>query len=298
MIKEARTFQVHRWAHPSTRVAWVVVVCGLSLTTLLSQAQTLASSSLNGRSITAIGYQVGAGSIVVDLKNTGLIDQVDGQAKVEARSAVTMVEIEIQGLTSPTRLGTEFLTFVLWAVSPEGRAMNLGEVLFDNNGRNKLKTTTQLQSFSLFVTAEPYAAVRQPSEMLILENALRKNTKGRVYLVNDYQLMKRSQYEKMGNPLALSLDLKNVPLEMYQARNAVEIAKSRGAENCAPEVLSKAEGGLKSAETALARKANRKEIVSLATPVVAIFRGRPCHNRGTGGPGAHRDRACHRSGDG
>ena len=116
----------------------------------------------------------------------------------------------------------------------------------------------------MFVTAEPYAAVRQPSEMLILENVVAQNTKGRIYPVNNYPLMKRSQYQKLGNPLALSPDLKNVPLEMYEARNAVEIAKSRGAEQYAPDVFSKAQGGLNLAENALARKASRKEIVSLA----------------------------------
>jgi len=200
----------------------------------------------------------------VDLKNTGVIASARGQAKVEAKSAVTTVQSKIQGLTSPSGLGAEFLTYVLWAVSPEGRAINLGEVLFDNDGSSTLKTTTQLQSFSLFVTAEPYAAVRQPSEMLILENAVRKNTAGRIYPVNNYQLMKRTQYEKLGNPLALSPDLKNVPLEMYEARNAVEIAKSRGAEKYAPDVFSKAEGALRLAENALAQKENRKDIVSLA----------------------------------
>jgi outer membrane protein OmpA-like peptidoglycan-associated protein len=193
-----------------------------------------------------------------------VIAEADGQAKVEAKKGVTTIQAEIGGLSSPTRLGTEFLTFVLWAVSTEGRAINLGEVLYDNSGKGKLQTTTQLQTFSLFVTAEPYAAVRLPSEVLILENALRKNTKGRIFPVDNYQLMKRSQYEKLGNPLALSLDLKNVPLEMYEARNAVDIAKSRGAEKYAPDVFSKADGGLKLAENALAQKANRKEIVSLA----------------------------------
>jgi outer membrane protein OmpA-like peptidoglycan-associated protein len=207
---------------------------------------------------------VGGGFTKVDLKNTGLITQVDGQAKVEAKPGITMVETKIQGLTPPTRLGAEFLTYVLWAVSPEGRAINLGEVLFDNDGTGKLKTTTQLQSFSLFVTAEPYAAVRQPSEMLILENVLRENTKGKTYVVTNYQLMKRTQYQKLGNPLALTPDLKNVPLEMYEARNAVEIARSRGAEKYAPDIFSKAEGGLRLAENALDRKASRKEIVSLA----------------------------------
>ena len=264
MLQRARGALVPGRLHAAIKPALVVVACCLSVTSLRSQNQAVPASNLTGRSITAIGYQVGGGSTKVNLKNTGLITQVDGQAKVEAKPAVTMVETKIQGLTPPTRLGAEFLTYVLWAVSPEGHAINLGEVLFDNDGKGKLKTTTQLQSFSLFVTAEPYAAVRQPSEMLILENALRENTVGKTYLVNNYQLMKRTQYQKMGNPLALTPDLKNVPLEMYEARNAVEIARSRGADKYAPDIFSKAEGGLMLAENALERKASRKEIVSLA----------------------------------
>jgi outer membrane protein OmpA-like peptidoglycan-associated protein len=246
-----------------TQILKIAAFCLLATGAGAQNTSALAANFTN-RSITAIGYQVGDGSTTVDLKPTGLIAQVNGQAKVEAKAALTTVETNIQGLTSPTSLGVEFLTYVLWAVSPEGRAINLGEVLFDKDGNGKLKTTTQLQSFSLFVTAEPYSAVRQPSEMLVLENALRKNTKGRIYMVNNYPLMRRNQYQKMGNPLALSLDLKNVPLQMYEARNAVEIAKSRGAEKYAPDVFSKAEAGLKLAENALARKANTKEIVSLA----------------------------------
>jgi outer membrane protein OmpA-like peptidoglycan-associated protein len=232
----------------------------LLVTFVRGQTLPVPAAGLTRRSIAAIGYQVGGGSTMIDLKNSGLIAQGVGQAKVEA----TSVEAEIQGLTPPIGLGVEFLTYVLWAVSPEGRAINLGEVLFDNNGKSNLKTTTQLQSFSLFVTAEPYAAVRQPSEMLILENAPRKNTKGRFFLVDNYPLMRRNQYQKMGNPLALSLDLKNVPLQVYEARNAVEIAKSRGAEKYAPDVFSKAEGGLRLTENALAQKKDKKEIISLA----------------------------------
>ena len=127
--------------------------------------------------------------------------------------------MKARGLALPTPIGTEFLSYVVWAVSPEGRAVNLGEVRRDKNGGGALKVTTQLQSFSLFVTAEPYPFVRQPSEMLILENEVRKNTKGRLFIVEDYKLMKRNQYQVRENRLALSLDLKNVPLEMYQARN-------------------------------------------------------------------------------
>lgn len=242
-----------------------LALCALTASASLAQSsQAPPASDVTGRSIKAIGYQVGGGGTTVDLKANDLIPGAGGEAKVEAKASVTTVEAKVSGLKMPTPLGPEFLAYVVWAVSTEGRAINLGEVRPNDDGRGQLKVTTQLQSFSLFVTAEPYASVRQPSEMLVLENDVRNNTKGRLFVVDDYKLMRRSQYQKRDNPLALTLDLKNVPLEMYQARNAVEIAKSRGAEKYAPEILSKAQGGLELAENALARKANKRDIVSLA----------------------------------
>jgi outer membrane protein OmpA-like peptidoglycan-associated protein len=227
-----------------------------------AQSPEAPASDVTGRSIKAIGYNVGGGETTVDLKSSGLIPAATGEAKVEVKGSVTTIEAKVRGLALPPPLGTEFLAYVVWAVSPEGRAVNLGEVRPDEDGRGTLKATTPLQSFSLFVTAEPYAVVRQPSEMLVLENDVRKNTKGRLFVVNDYKLMKRNQYQARENPLALSLDLKNVPLEMYQARNAVLIARTQGAGKYAPEIFSKAEGGLELAENALTRKT--KDVISLA----------------------------------
>jgi outer membrane protein OmpA-like peptidoglycan-associated protein len=240
-----------------------MALCGFG-PVIYAQTAQVSPLGATGRSISAVGYRVGKGSTKVDLVSTGLIGRVRGEAKIDAKPGLTMVEVNIEGLHPPLGLGAEFLTYVLWAVSPEGRAINLGEVLFGDNGEARLKTTTQLQTFSLFVTAEPYSAVRQPSEILILENAVREDTRGTVIKVNNYQLMERSQYQRLGNPLALSLDLRNVPLAMYEARNSVEIARSRGAEKYAPDIFSKAELGLKMAENALARKSNKKEIVTLA----------------------------------
>jgi outer membrane protein OmpA-like peptidoglycan-associated protein len=242
----------------------VAVACGFLATGAAAQSAKVPASALTSRNIKAIGYPVNGGSTTVDLVNSGLIRSMSGKAKVQARPGVTQVEVQVEGMSPPSQLGAEFLTYVLWAVSPEGHAVNLGEVVFNSNGKGQLKATTQLPTFSLFVTAEPYFAVRQPSEMLILENALRQNTKGRIFVVENYQLMKRSQYQKLGNPLALTPDLKNVPLEMYEARNSVEIAGARGADHYAPDIFSKANGGLTLAENALARKAERKEVISLA----------------------------------
>ena len=243
---------------------WLSTLGVLAITVTVALAQSAAPpSDVTVRSIKAVGYQVGSGT-TVDLIASSLGAGASGEARVEAKPSLTTVEAKVEDLKPTTQFGAEFLAYVVWAVSPEGRAVNLGEIRLDNNGKGYLKTTTQLQSFSLFVTAEPYPAVRQPSEMVVLENDVRKNTKGRLFIVDNYPLMKRSQYQKLDNKLGLSLDLKNVPLEMYHARNAVEIAKSRGADKYAPEVYSKAQGALELAENALARKADKKQVISLA----------------------------------
>jgi len=229
------------------------------------QEQVVPQSAVITKSATAIGYEVGGGSTKVDLKGTELMLGGGGQAKVEikAKAGRTSVEAEVKGLKPPSTLGSEFLTYVLWAVTPEGRTGNMGEILLNKNGDGKLSATTPAQTFSLVITAEPYFAVRVPSEMVVLQSERRKDTKGKIFTVTEYELLKRAQYEKMGNPLALTLD-PNVPLEMYEARNAVEIAKSRGADKYAPEIFSKAESSLKMAENSLASKADKNAVTSTA----------------------------------
>jgi outer membrane protein OmpA-like peptidoglycan-associated protein len=118
------------------------------------------------------------------------------------------------------------------------------------------------------VTAEPYYAVRMPSELVVLVNETRKNTKGKIYPDNTYKLMKRGEYSKLGNPLALTPDLKKVPLAMYQARNAVDIAKSRGADQYAPGVFSKAQSSLRMAENALSQNSSKNQVISAARQTI------------------------------
>jgi len=216
----------------------------------------------------AISYRIGGGMTKVTLIGTGAVPEAYGEAKVEAKKGATYVEAEVKSLAPPTKFGATFLTYVLWAVSPEGSTYNLGEVRINNAGEGRLKTSTQLQAFSLFITAEPYFAVHQPSEILVLENEIREDTKGEVLPVHEYKLMARAQYQQLGNPLALSVDLKHVPLEMYEARNAAEIARSHGAERYAPDIFASLNTSLKNAEDALARKAGSAEIISAARQAV------------------------------
>jgi outer membrane protein OmpA-like peptidoglycan-associated protein len=245
----------------------VTLFCFLGAASAQTPPETPASATVS-KSVSAIGYVVNGGSIKVDLKPTDLMPQAGGQAKVEAKKGAANVEVNVTGLILPTKLGAEFLTFVLWSVSPDGRTSNLGEIETNKNGEGSLKVTTQLQTFSLIVTAEPYYTVRQPSEMVVLENDTSNVKKGKIFVVTDYKLMKRSQYEKLGNPLALGLDLKNTPLQVYEARNAVDIAKSRSADKYAADIYAKAEGSLKQTENAVESKANKKEVLSSAKQTI------------------------------
>ena len=244
-------------------------VCSIAVTLFASMAAAQAQpsvpdSNLTTKSVKAIGYKVGGGSTKVDLKGTELLPAASGEAKIEAKPGATTIELSLIGMTQPSTLGAEFLTYVLWVVTPDGRSGNTGEIIINKNGEGKLKVTTPAQAFALLVTAEPYFAIRFPSEMVVLENDTRKNTKGQIFPVNDFKLMRRAQYEKLGNPLAMTPDLEHVPLQVYEARNAVDIAKSRAADKDAPEIFSKATSSLQMTENALASKADKKDILSKA----------------------------------
>ena len=188
------------------------------------------------RTVQAINYQHRGGATSVDFAGTVLLPSANGSAKVRSKRGTMEVEAEFGNLQNPTIFGTEYLTYVLWAISPDGRAANLGEVLIGEDDRSKLKATTNLQAFALIVTAEPYYAVHQPSNVVVLENVVRADTKGTSEAVDaKYELMERGGYIPTGykfDPVVLDAKL---PLEFLEARNAVRIAKSEGAETYAAD---------------------------------------------------------------
>jgi outer membrane protein OmpA-like peptidoglycan-associated protein len=235
---------------------------------LAQNNQLVPDSNTVRKSIKAVGYEVAGGSTKVSFVETPAAPNASGEAKVAAKKGGTDIEVKVKGMPQPTTLGAEFLTYVLWIVTPDGNTTNLGEIPIDKNGAGKLETSTQLQTFAMGVTAEPYSAVSMPSEIVVLVNDPTKDTKGKIYPENSYKLMKRSEYTKLGNPLALTVDLKNVPLDMYEARNAVDIAKSKGAEKYAPEVLSKATSSLEVAEMALASKGDKSKVLTNARQTI------------------------------
>ena len=220
------------------------------------------------KSIKAVGYEVGGGSTKVIFLGTSAAPQASGEAKVEAKTGGTSIELKVTSMPQPTTLGAEFLTYVLWTVTPDGTTNNIAEIPIDKEGNGKLSTRAQSQTFAMIITAEPYFAVQLPSEVVVLENDTKKNTKGKIYPDNDYKLMKRTQYSKLGNPLALTPDLKKIPLDIYEARNAVDIAKSQKAEQYAPEIFSKAASSLQMAENSLASKADKSQIITNARQTI------------------------------
>jgi outer membrane protein OmpA-like peptidoglycan-associated protein len=215
------------------------------------------------KSIISIGYPVGDSTKVI-FTGTALAPQASGAARVEAKPGSTKIRVDVKGLPQPMILGPEFLTYVLWSVTPDGNVSNLGEIWIDKEGDGYRDTQAPVQTFAMAITAEPYFAVRLPSEEVVLVNDATKGTKGKIFPENSYKLMARSQYAKEGNPLALTLDTKNTPFAVYQARNAVEIAKARGAEQYAPDIYKKAVASLQMTENLLARKADKDQIVTSA----------------------------------
>jgi outer membrane protein OmpA-like peptidoglycan-associated protein len=186
------------------------------------------------RTTPAVNYKHRSGSTKVDFAGTDLMPSAEGTAIVNSKRGAIEIEAEFGKLERPTTFGNEYLTYILWAVSPEGRAVNLGEVLVGGNSRSKLTVTTDLQAFALIVTAEPYYAVRQPSNVVVLENVIRQDTEGTIEMVNaKYELMERGGYIPTGYKFDPVIMNERLPLEFFEARNAFRIAQSEGAEQYA-----------------------------------------------------------------
>jgi outer membrane protein OmpA-like peptidoglycan-associated protein len=222
------------------------------------------------RSVRAVNYEHRSGSSKLDFAGTNLMPSANGVAQVNSKRGSIAIDAEFGDLQRPTTFGNEYLTYVLWAISPEGRAVNLGEVLVGGNHRSKLNVTTDLQAFALIVTAEPYYAVRQPSNVVILENVVREETKGTTEAVNaKYELMERGGYIPTGykfDPVILNA---NLPLEFFEARNAVRIAQSEGAEQYASDSYQHAVKLMSNADGYAADKhIDRKPLIAVSREVV------------------------------
>jgi outer membrane protein OmpA-like peptidoglycan-associated protein len=260
------------------------ITLGLAITlgaSICAQAQTQSPAhagdptptyriTVVSRTARAVSYKHRSGSTHVDFQGTDLMPSAHGEAKVESKRGVLAIEAEFSDLDRPTAFGTEYLTFVMWAISPEGTSVNLGEVLVGDNRRSKLDVTTDLQAFALIVTAEPYYAVRRPSNAVIMENVIRQDTKGTTQAVDaKYELIDRGGYIPTGytiDPVVLDAKL---PLEFFEARNAVRIAKAAGAERYAGPSYENAMRQMREADAlATSHHGDKKTLISVSRQTV------------------------------
>lgn len=216
------------------------------------------------RTIRAINYHHRSGSTQIDFKGTPLMPVAEGKAKVESKMGSTRIETQVKNLEPASKFGPEFMTYVLWAITPEGRAQNLGELAIDDTKANLL-STTELQAFGLMVTAEPYFAVTQPSDVVVMENMIRNDTTGTFEEVDaKYELLQRGSYiMNRANYKPVEFDHKG-PLQLAEARNAVQIARLAGAETYAADTYQKAANNLLNAEGYARKNSNRKLLETTA----------------------------------
>ena len=216
------------------------------------------------RTIPAVNYRPNS-STRVDLRGTALAFLAMGDARVTARRGAIWIDAHFESLFPASDLGPEFLTYVLWAISPEGRTRNLGEVVLKDR-ESRLKVSTSLQSFGLMLTAEPYFAVSMPSDVVVMENVLRRDTQGSRMPINaKFELLQRGDYTKAG--LQHFNMSPKIPLDLYQARIAVQIAKSAGADRYSADSLVKSTNALQKAESYQSHD-NRRLVISSAREAV------------------------------
>ena len=227
------------------------------------------------RTTKAINYGHGAERTKVGLQGTVLLPEARGEARIEPSTGAVEVKAKLENLASPDRFGRQYLTYVMWAITPEGRATNLGEIVTDPDNDGKLKTATELQTFALVVTAEPYYAVTQPSDVVVMENVILPDTQGRIQTVDArYELLHRGEYtldvaaaedsaEDSAQPMVSRKEYEAL-LALYQAQNAIQLAEAAGAGDHAAEMLAKAETRLSDAQAIYERKPKNETVVTLA----------------------------------
>jgi outer membrane protein OmpA-like peptidoglycan-associated protein len=222
------------------------------------------------RTTNAVSYRHRSGWTKVDLRGTPLAPDATGHADVNSRPGYIEVKTEMHKLLPASQYGPEYLTYVLWAITPEGRSKNLGEVVLDG-GNSHLDVTTDLQAFALIVTAEPYFGVSQPSDVVVMENIIREDTIGKVEQTSvKYDLLKRGSYTMVGAPgkfHPVRTD-KAVPLQLLEAENAVQIAQVANADQYAKDTYDSADSLLRQAETYQARKAGAKPVIMTSREAV------------------------------
>lgn len=226
------------------------------------------------RTTAAINYLHRGGSTKVAFQGTPLMSMSKGEAKVESERGVIHVSAKFERMAPPSSFGSEYLTYVLWAISPDGRPVNLGELTLSDYGKgsdSNIDATSDIQTFGLIVTAEPYYGVTQPSDLVVMENVVRPDTQGVQETINArYELLPRGMYTSQGKAAGFEPVLvgKKDPFELYEAENAVQLARVAGADRYAAESFQKALAALNEAHQYQSQKPGQKPVITMAREAV------------------------------
>src|SRR5215813_9199352 len=247
-------------------LALLAIFCSLA-----AQSQTSAPPANNvSRTTKAVNYRHTGEATKIDFHGTELMQQASGEAKVESKKNRVEIDANFNNVDDATRFGLEYLTYVLWAISPQGRAVNLGELVL-KDGSAHVKAITDMQTFGMIVTAEPYFAVSQPGNTVIMENVLRPDTTGKEEtIVATYELVGRGIYSSTNTRIEnaiFGIDRK-APRALFEARNAVRIAHNAQAERYAATTITKADQQLSQAEKLYAQKRDKSTVEAAAREVV------------------------------
>ncbi len=239
----------------------------------LNGGEPLYKIQVVARDIPAINYFHRSAATRIGFQGTALLPSAHGWAKVTAEGGRTTIDLNVEGLSPANGFGVEYMTYVVWAITPEGRPVNLGEVL-PTGGKDKshMVVTANLQSFGLVITAEPYFAVTMPSDLVVMQNVVEDRTQGVLEQVNaHYTLLPRGAYaETAGRHSVLhpvTRDEKS-PMELYEAVNAINIADAGGATKYASDTMETARTDLKNAQDMDAHKGERSQVITYAREAV------------------------------
>ena len=247
------------------KLAVTILLCAAAC---LAQMQTPMPATTVSRTTKAMHYRLQGGNTKVSFAGTELLERASGEAKVEGKKVNFEIDVKFQNMEDATKFGLEYLTYVLWAVSPQGRPVNLGEVTLDH-GNAHVKAFTDLQTFGMIVTAEPYFAVSQPGNMVVMESIPVAGA-GTEEIQAKYDLISRGTYSSTNTHIQdaiVGIDSKT-PLALFEARNALRIAHIAAADKYASSIITKAEGQLRHAEEAYRQKQNKATIEAAAKEAV------------------------------
>lgn len=247
-----------------------VLLAAVLVCLLVAPTRRYEAAGVEARSVRVMDYSSLTAPITVLFRYTPLAPGAAGQAVIEPTRFALKIHATVEKLPPASGLGQAYLTYVLWAVTPEGRATNLGEIdLTGSDG--KLNAKMVPSHFGLIVTAEPYFAVSRPGKSVVLEADLAPGAKPVLPVSQaSCELLATSVGANFGDPGSPASNDPSAPVVIEEARRAIEVARKSGAQQFAPETLATAEHLLQLARDQQARGVPRKDVVDTSSEAALV----------------------------